>query len=121
MAGIKTIRDNLTGTFSKIIVGAIVVTFAMFFGWGTVFSNSDANVIASINGEKIDLYDLDLEIARVQSALSQRFEDPDFTVEEEILRSLALNSLISDTLILNFLKENKIEVLDLSAYNSSRF
>ena len=116
MAGIKTIRDNLTGTFSKIIVGAIVVTFAMFFGWGTVFSNSDANVIASINGEKIDLYDLDLEMARVQSALSQRFEDPDFTVEEEILKSLALNSLISDTLILNFLKENKVEVLDLSAY-----
>ena len=116
MAGIKTIRDNLTGTFSKIIVGAIVVTFAMFFGWGTVFSNSDANVIASINGENIDLYDLDLEMARVQSALSQRFEDPDFTVEEEILKSLALNSLISDTLILNFLKENKVEVLDLSAY-----
>ena len=116
MAGIKTIRDNLTGTFSKIIVGAIVVTFAMFFGWGTVFSNSDANVIASINGEKIDLYDLDLEMARVHSILSQRFEDPDFTVEEELLKSLALNSLIADTLILNFLKENKIEVLDLSAY-----
>ena len=116
MAGIKTIRDNLTGTFSKIIVGAIVVTFAMFFGWGTVFSNSDANVIASINGENIDLYDLDLEMARVQSIISQRFEDPNFTVEEETLKSLALNSLISDTLILNFLKENKIEVLDLSAY-----
>ena len=116
MAGIKTIRDNLTGTFSKIIVGAIVVTFAMFFGWGTVFSNSDANVIASIDGENIDLYDLDLEMARVRSILSQRFEDPDFTVEEEILKSLALNSLISDTLILNFLEANKIEVLDLSAY-----
>ena len=88
----------------------------MFFGWGTVFSNSDANVIASIDGENIDLYDLDLEMARVRSILSQRFEDPDFTVEEEILKSLALNSLISDTLILNFLEANKIEVLDLSAY-----
>ena len=115
MAGIKTIRDNLTGTFSKIIVGAIVVTFAMFFGWGTVFSNSDANVIASVDGENIDLYDLDLEMARVQSIISQRFEDPNFTVEEETLKSLALNSLISDTLILNFLKDNKIQVLDLTA------
>jgi len=115
MAGIKTIRDNLTGTFSKIIVGAIVVTFAMFFGWGTVFSNSDANVIASVDGENIDLYDLDLEMTRVQSIISQRFEDPNFTVEEETLKSLALNSLISDTLILNFLKDNKIQVLDLTA------
>ena len=59
MAGIKTIRDNLTGTFSKIIVGAIAVTFAMFFGWGTMFSNSDVNIIASVNGEKIDLYDFE--------------------------------------------------------------
>ena len=116
MAGIKTIRDNLTGTFSKIIVGAIAVTFAMFFGWGTMFSNSDVNIIASVNGEKIDLYDLDLEMARVQSILVQRFEDPDFTVEEETLKSLALNSLITDALILDFLKQNQIEVLDLTAY-----
>ncbi len=114
MAGIKTIRDNLTGTFSKIIVGAIAVTFAMFFGWGTMFSNSDVNIIASVNGEKIDLYDLDLEMARVQSILAQRFEDPDFTVEEETLKSLALNSLITDALILDFLKQNQIEVLDLT-------
>ena len=115
MAGIKTIRDNLTGTFSKIIVGAIAVTFAMFFGWGTMFSNSDVNIIASVNGEKIDLYDLDLEMARVQSILVQRFEDPDFTVEEETLKTLALNSLITDALILDFLKQNQIEVLDLTA------
>ena len=116
MAGIKTIRDNLTGTLSKIIVGAIAVTFAMFFGWGTMISNSDVNIIASVNGEKIDLYDLDLEMARVQSILVQRFEDPDFTVEEETLKSLALNSLITDALILDFLKQNQIEVLDLTAY-----
>ena len=116
MAGIKTIRDNLTGTLSKIIVGAIAVTFAMFFGWGTMFSNSDVNIIASVNGEKIDLYDLDLEMARVQSILAQRFEDPDFAVEEETLKTLALNSLITDALILDFLKQNQIEVLDLTAY-----
>jgi len=116
MAGIKTIRDNLTGTLSKIIVGAIAVTFAMFFGWGTMISNSDVNIIASVNGEKIDLYDLDLEMARVQSILAQRFEDPDFAVEEETLKTLALNSLITDALILDFLKQNQIEVLDLTAY-----
>ena len=66
--------------------------------------------------KKIDLYDLDLEMARVQSILAQRFEDPDFTVEKETLKSLALNSLITDALILDFLKQNQIEVLDLTAY-----
>ena len=62
------------------------------------------------------MFDLDLEMARVQSILNQRFDDPDFSIEEETLRSLALNSLISDALILDFLEQNKVEVLDLSAY-----
>ena len=116
MAGIQTIRNNLTGTAAKIVVGIIAVTFALFFGGNYVLFDNDANVIASVNSKKIDVFDLDLEMARVQSILSQRFDDPDFSIEEEALRSLALNSLISDALILDFLEQNKVEVLDLSAY-----
>ena len=116
MSGIQTIRNNLTGTASKVIVGIIAVTFALFFGGNYVLFDNDANVIASVNSKKIDVFDLDLEMARVQSILRQRFDDPDFSIEEEALRSLALNSLISDALILEFLEQNKVEVLDLSAY-----
>ena len=116
MAGIQTIRNNLTGTASKVIVGIIAVTFALFFGGNYVLFDNDANVIASVNSKKIDVFDLDLEMARVQSILRQRFDDPDFSIEEEALRSLALNSLISDALILDFLEQNKVEVLNLSAY-----
>ena len=116
MAGIQTIRNNLTGTAAKIVVGIIAVTFALFFGGNYVLFDNDANVIASVNSKKIDVFDLDLEMARVQSILRQRFDDPDFSIEEEALRSLALNSLISDALILDFLEQNKVEVLNLSAY-----
>ena len=116
MSGIQTIRNNLTGTASKVIVGIIAVTFALFFGGNYVLFDNDANVIASVNSKKIDVFDLDLEMARVQSILRQRFDDPDFSIEEDALRSLALNSLISDALILDFLEQNKVEVLDLSAY-----
>ena len=116
MSGIQTIRNNLTGTAAKIVVGIIAVTFALFFGGNYVLFDNDANVIASVNSKKIDVFDLDLEMARVQSILRQRFDDPDFSIEEEALRSLALNSLISDALILDFLEQNKVEVLDLSAY-----
>ena len=116
MSGIQTIRNNLTGTASKVIVGIIAVTFALFFGGNYVLFDNDANVIASVNSKTIDVFDLDLEMARVQSILRQRFDDPDFSIEEEALRSLALNSLISDALILDFLEQNKVEVLDLSAY-----
>ncbi|MCH2272883.1 MAG: SurA N-terminal domain-containing protein [SAR86 cluster bacterium] len=116
MAVIQSIRNNLTGTAAKIVVGIIAVTFALFFGGNYVLFDNDANVIASVNSKKIDVFDLDLEMARVQSILRQRFDDPDFSIEEEALRSLALNSLISDALILDFLEQNKVEVLDLSAY-----
>ncbi|GIT61421.1 MAG: hypothetical protein Ct9H300mP20_12480 [Gammaproteobacteria bacterium] len=116
MSGIQTIRNNLTGTAAKVVVGIIAVTFALFFGGNYVLFDNDANVIASVNSKKIDVFDLDLEMARVQSILRQRFDDPDFSIEEDALRSLALNSLISDALILDFLEQNKVEVLDLSAY-----
>jgi len=116
MAVIQTIRNNLTGTAAKIVVGTIAVTFALFFGGNYVLFDNDSNVIATVNSKKIDVFDLDLEMSRVQTILRQRFDDPDFSIEEETLRSLALNSLISDALILDFLKKNKIEVQELSAY-----
>ena len=116
MAGIKTIRDSLESRAVKVLVGAIVVTFALFFGWGTVFSSSEANVVASVNGKKIDLYDLDLEMAQIQSILSQRFDNPDFAVEEQVLKSLAINSLIRDSLILGYLENNQVKISNLSAY-----
>jgi len=116
MAGIQNIRDNLSSPFVKILTAAIIITFALFFGWGTVFSTSDANTVASINGKKIDVYDLDLEMVRVQSILNQRFDDPNFNVEAEILKSLALNSLIRDSLVLDFLESHDVEVSNLTAY-----
>jgi len=116
MALIQNIRNNLTGTAAKVVVGIIAITFALFFGGNYVLFDNDANVIASVNSKKIDVFDLDLEMARVQTALRQRFDDPDFSIDEETLRSLALNSLISDALILDFLEKNKVEVQELSAY-----
>jgi len=116
LAGIKTIRDSLESRAVKILVGAIVITFALFFGWGTVFSSSEANVVASVNGKKIDLYDLDLEMAQIQSILSQRFDNPDFTIEEQVLKSLAINSLIRDSLILGYLENNQVKISNLTAY-----
>ena len=116
MAGIQTIRDNFDSLFTKIIVGAIIIAFSLFFGWGTMFSNSDADAVAFVNGNKIDLYDLDLEMARVQSILNQRFDDPDFNVEDEVLKALAINSLIRDSLVLDFLESNEVKVSNLTAY-----
>ena len=57
MAGIQNIRKNLSGPTAKVISWAIIITFALFFGWGTVFSGSDANNVLSVNGKKVDVFD----------------------------------------------------------------
>ena len=116
MAGIQSIRDNLGGTFVQIGVWMIVISFALFFGWGTVFSTSDANTVATVNGKKIDLYDLDLQMRKIQSSLAQRFEDQNFNLEEDLLKSLSINSLITDTVVNNYLSNNEVKISDLTAY-----
>ena len=116
MAGLQNIRDNLGSPFIKIIVGAIVITFALFFGWGTVFSSSDANTVATVDGIKIDLYDLDLEMRKIRSSLERRLDDANFNLEEEILKDLSIESLIRDTVVINYLSNKGIKISDLSAY-----
>jgi len=116
MAGIQNIRDNLGGTFVQIGVWAIVISFALFFGWGTVFSTSDVNTVATVNGKKIDLYDLDLQMRKIQSSLTQRLEDQGFDLEEDLLRSLSINSLITDTVVNDYLTNNEVKISDLTAY-----
>ena len=57
------------------------------------------------------LYDLDIEMASIQSILSQRLDDPNYRAEEEALKSLAINSLIRNYLVLDFLEKNEITPL----------
>ena len=116
MAGLQNIRDNLGSPFIKIIVGSIVITFALFFGWGTVFSSSDANTVATVDGIKIDLYDLDLEMRKIRSSLERRLNDTNFNLEEEVLKNLSIKSLIRDTVVINYLNNQGIKISDISAY-----
>lgn len=114
--GIQNIREGLSGPIGKTIAFSAMLTLALFFGWGTVFSSSNANTIATVNDQIIDIYDLDLEMREVQANLNRELEDPDFTLEEEILRSLSIQSLISDAVVLTYLQDNGVKISDLTAY-----
>ena len=104
MAGIKDIRKGLTGTLSKFIVGSIIVTFSLFFGWGTVFSSSEVNQVASVNETTLDVFDLDFEMRNQRYFLNQRFEGQDLEIEEELIRELSLESIIRRALVLDYLE-----------------
>ena len=73
MAGIQSIRKHSSGFFAKVIVGSIIVTFALFFGWGTVFTGSNVNNIAKINGNNINVVDLSFETKTQEYLFNQRF------------------------------------------------
>ena len=116
MAGIKDIRKGLTGTLSKFIVGSIIVTFSLFFGWGTVFSSSEVNQVASVNETTLDVFDLDFEMRNQRYFLNQRFEGQDLEIEEELIRELSLESIIRRALVLDYLENQGIEISDRLAY-----
>ena len=114
MSGLQNIRNNLSGVLAKIIAGAIIVTFALFFGWGTVFTGSDANNIAKVNGKNINVIDLGFETNAQQYLFSQRYDDLD--LDEEVLRALATNSLIRRELVLQYLDELDVIIPEQIAY-----
>ena len=116
MAGIQDIRKNLSGTTAKVISWSIIITFALFFGWGTVFSGSDANNVLSVNGKKIDIFDLQNEMATIQQQLRERFEDEEMELDPLLLKQLAINTLINDSLISSYLQNNGLEIPDATAY-----
>ena len=116
MAGIQDIRKNLSGTTAKIISWSIIITFALFFGWGTVFSGSDANNVLSVNGKKVDVFDLQNEMASIQQQLRERFDDEEMELDPLLLKQLAINTLISDSLISSYLESKGLEIPDEIAF-----
>ena len=116
MAGLQQIRDSFGHPIIKVLVGAIVISFALFFGWGTVFSSSDVNSIATVNGINIDLYDLDLEMRKIESNLNRTIDDPNFKLEEELLKTFSIESLVSNAVIVDYLNNSGAIISDLTAY-----
>ena len=120
MAGIQKIRNNSSGVIAKTIAGTIIVTFALFFGWGTVFTGSDVNNIAKVNGKNIDLVDLSFETRTQQYLFNQRYPGQDMDFDQDMLRTLSTNSLIRRELIVQYLDSLGVNIPDQVALKTFR-
>ena len=120
VGGIQKIRNNSSGVIAKTIAGVIIVTFALFFGWGTVFTGSDVNNIAKVNGKNIDLVDLSFETRTQQYLFNQRYPDQDMDFDQDMLRTLSTNSLIRRELILQYLDSLGVNIPDQVALKTFR-
>lgn len=106
-------RDSMQGTAAKVIVGIIVVPFALFGIESLVFS-SGADEAAKVNGEGIAVQ----ELARAMSVqrnrmLSQMGENADPTaISDDMIRGPVLESLVQQEIMRQTAKDFGLAVGD---------
>lgn len=98
---LQDIRQNIQGTAAKIVVGLIVVTFALF-GIESILVSGGGNEIAEVNGEAIYPQELqqsmDTQRRRLIAMMGENL-DPSM-LDAERLRGAALEALISRKLLM---------------------
>lgn len=117
---LQTIRENSQGIIAKVIVGLIIVTFALFGVESLIGLANSEKAPAEVNGEEVSNIDLqrELELERRQ-ILSQMGEDADpAAIDEAALRRSVLEGLIEDKVLLQsaqaqglFISEQMIDQL----------
>ncbi|MFT5012075.1 MAG: peptidyl-prolyl cis-trans isomerase D [Patiriisocius sp.] len=91
---IQTMRDNSDGVVAKVIVGLIVVVFALF-GMGSITTFlAPTPKVATVNGEDITQQEMEVQVERSRRMLLSRNPDPS-VIDEDELRKSVLENLIN--------------------------
>ena len=97
---LQAIRDGSKGVAAKIIVGLIILTFALFGVESIVALGGGEDAPAEVNGEEITEYQVQqmvqMQKRRLQAQFGENF-DPSM-IKDEMLRESALESLINEAL-----------------------
>lgn len=109
---IQSIKDNSQGMIAKIIVGLIVLTFALFGVDAIVGNSGGSSKAAVVNGDEIS----ELELLRAADFFKRRMlqemganADPDL-IDDQLVRARALEELIQRQLLLQVADEQAIFV-----------
>jgi peptidyl-prolyl cis-trans isomerase D len=95
---IQTMRDNSDGVVAKVIVGLIIIVFALFgMGSITTFLAPVAKV-ATVNGADITQQEMEIQVERSRRVLLSQNPDPS-AINEDQLRTDVLNNLIDRKLL----------------------
>ncbi len=106
---IQRMRDGSEGILAKIIIGLIIIVFALFgFGSITTFLAPTPKV-ATVNGSEVSQQEMELEVERRRRMLLARDISP-AEIDEDALREAVLNTLISRTLLTQAAEELSLRV-----------
>ncbi len=116
---LQNIRDNIQGFAAKIIIGLMIVPFALY-GIDFLFSGSSETPVAIVNGEKVSEFELNQALAlQKRQLLSMMGDNIDpGLLDDAVLRKPALDSLVKQKVLLQAADEIGVAVPD-SVLNSN--
>lgn len=95
---IQTMRDNSDGVVAKVIVGLIIIVFALF-GMGSITTFlAPVPKVATVNGEDITQQEMEMQVERSRRVMLSQNPDPS-AIDEDQLRADVMNSLIDRKLL----------------------
>lgn len=109
---LQSIRDNSQSIVAKIIVGLIIVTFALFGVESLVSLTSGSNAPASVNGQEIGEQELfrAIELQRRQ-ILAQMGENADpAALDDNLIRTMVLDDLVEQSVLMQSAQEQGMAV-----------
>ena len=109
---LQTIRDHAQGWIAWVIVGLIILTFALF-GIDQYARGDKVVVVAEVNGQDITANQFLTLYSRQKQRLQQQFGDLyDQVVKDEELRDQVLDALIESEEIRQFAAKNNMVISD---------
>ncbi len=95
---IQSMRDNSDGVVAKVIVGLIIIVFALF-GMGSITTFlAPVPKAATVNGADITQQEMEIEVERNRRIQIAQGRDPS-TIDEDQLRATVLENLINRKLL----------------------
>ena len=109
---LQAIRSNAQGWIAWVIVGLIILTFALF-GIDQYARGDKVVVVAEVNGEDLTARDFLILYNRQKSRLEQQFGDMyDQVVKDDELRDQVMDALVESEVIRQWANDNHMTVSD---------
>jgi len=110
---LQAMRDRVMGVLGWIIIGLIIVTFALF-GLGSYLQNRSHLYAAKVNDEEIAPRDLQLAYQNRRAAMARMMGDAfnPALIDEQRLKKQALDSLIRKQLLLQSARADGMAISD---------
>lgn len=111
---LQTIRDNSKGTMAFLLIGFLVIIFALSGAEALFSGSSRSGEVASVGDESITENEVAREVLRQRQQITDQYGDsvPSEFVSDERLREPAINSLVQRKVMVQNAREQGMSVSD---------